>query len=245
MTLPSRGTAFEARQIARAARRAALATLDHEGGGPFASLVAAATAVDGAPVILISTLARHTRNIAGDARASLLFEAAPADGAEDALAGGRVTFTGRLAASDATGLRERFLARHPAGAGYAGFADFAFYRLDMDMVHYVGGFGRVRTMAGRDYLLDAGLAASFAGIEAEAVAHMNADHAETVRLYATALLGAADGAWRFAGCDPEGADLVRDGELRRLVFAGPVMTASGLRAELARLADEARVAARG
>lgn len=239
MAPTSSAPAFEARQIMRGARHAALATLDRDSGAPFASLVAASTTIDGAPGVLISTLARHTVNLARDARASLLFQSGPDEG-DDILAAGRVTVSGRLLATGDDDFRRRFLARHPASTDYAGFADFAFYLMEVEMAHYVGGFGRIRSLPAAEFLLDSAAARAIGQIEADAAAHMNADHPETVRLYATALLGAEKGDWRVAGCDPEGADLVCDNALRRLPFDQPVADTGGLREAFAALAAKAR-----
>lgn len=233
--------ASASRQIARAARKAALATLDSETGAPFASLVAVATGFDATPVTLISTLARHTRNIEGDPRASLLFEhveQAPEGG--DILTAGRVTVMGRLEKTDDAALQRRFLARHPASTDYASFADFSFYALKVESAHFVGGFGRIETFPAAAFLLGGGKAASLAEAEPEVIAHMNEEHHEAVELYATRLLGARKGAWRFVGFDREGADLMCEGTLRRLRFPKPVNDAKSLRAMLVSLADDAR-----
>ena len=241
MSAPNDNQASASRQIVRAARKAALATLDGETGAPFASLVAVATGFDGTPVTLISTLARHTKNIDRDPRASLLFEhaeRAPEGG--DILAAGRVTVIGRLEKTGDAQLRLRFLARHPESAEYASFADFSFYALRVESAHFVGGFGRIVTMPASTFLLANAETAGLAGAEADVIAHMNEDHLEAVGLYATRLLGAPKGAWQFAGFDPEGADLLCEGTLRRLVFPQPVYDAGALRATLARLADDAR-----
>lgn len=241
MSAPGKKQAFASRQIVRAARKAALATLDRQTGAPFASLIAVATGFDATPVTLISTLARHTANIDGDPRASLLFEHADRAGeGGDILAAGRVTVTGRLEKSDDAALRRRFLARHPASADYASFADFSFYALRVESAHFVGGFGRIVTMPAAAFLLDEAKAARLAAAEEGVIQHMNAEHHETVGLYAARLLGAPKGEWRFAGFDPEGADLLCEGVLRRLVFPEPVFDAGALRATLDGLADDAR-----
>ncbi|HSM19174.1 MAG TPA: DUF2470 domain-containing protein [Hyphomicrobiales bacterium] len=241
MSAPCRNQAHASRQIVRAARKAALATLDAETGAPFASLVAVATGIDGTPVTLISTLARHSKNIDREPRASLLFEHAEQglDGT-DPLAAGRVTVIGRLERSDDPELRRRFLARHPGSAEYAGFADFSVYALAVESAHFLAGFGRIATMPAAEFLLAGAALDDLAAAEPEVVAHMNEDHHEAVTLYATRLLGAPKGAWRFAGFDPEGADLLCDGMLRRLVFPEPVNDTGALRQTLVRLADDSR-----
>ncbi|MDP2622046.1 MAG: pyridoxamine 5'-phosphate oxidase family protein [Hyphomicrobiales bacterium] len=241
MSAPKQNEASASRQIVRASRKAALATLDGETGAPFASLVAVATGFDATPVTLMSTLARHTKNIDRDPRASLLFEQVePAPEGGDILAAGRVTVMGRLERSDDAELRRRFLARHPESAHYASFADFSFYALRVESAHFVGGFGRIETMPAATFLFAGAKAARLAGAEADVIAHMNEDHHEAVGLYATRLLGAAKGAWQFVGFDPEGADLLCEGAQRRLVFPDPVYDADALRKMLVQLADDAR-----
>lgn len=96
----------------------------------------------GRPLFLISGLAVHTRNLQADPRASLLV--ADPEAAADPLAAGRVTLLGRvtrLDAADVDEARALYLARHPAAAGWVDFGDFAFWRLEVDEVYMVGGFG--------------------------------------------------------------------------------------------------------
>ncbi len=101
---------------------------------------------------------------------------------------------------------------------FAGFADFGFYAIDVNGAHLVAGFGRIVDLAPADILLDLSGAETIVAAESEVVAHMNADHAEAMRLYATKLLGAPDGDWRCAGCDPEGLDLQNGRMALRLDF---------------------------
>lgn len=143
------GRAKTVRELLRRAPRASLATLT-EGGAPYASLVLVADDGAGAPLLLLSDLAEHTKNLKRDPRASLLVE--PAEVSGDPLAAARATFLGhveRVAGEDA---RARFVARHPSAAMYAGFADFGLYRLAVERVHLVGGFGRIHWISGADYL---------------------------------------------------------------------------------------------
>jgi putative heme iron utilization protein len=224
----------------RAVDRAALATLARPGtpesGAPYAALVLVALDHDASPLLLISTLAEHTKNLQADDRVALLFDGTA--GLAEPLTGPRVTLHGRAAPTDDPRLRARFLARHPGAALYAGFRDFAFWRVAPARAHIVAGFGRIHWIDA--VALDVADAAPLAAAEAEIVAHMNQDHAAAVQLYATRLLGRAGDGWVMTGVDPEGADLRRGGEVARLPFPAPVRDAEGARAALVRLVRQAR-----
>lgn len=226
------------RFLSRRALKGALATLDQTSGHPYASLVTIATEPDGTPLFLISRLALHTQNLARDARASLLIEASAASG--DPLAGGRATLIGSVRPTASPTARRRFLARHPEAEMYAGFADFSFFALDIERAHFVGGFGRIVDLAAADIRLDTVEVAALAEAEPDIVAHMNADHAAAVELYATALCAAASGPWRMTGIDAEGLDLMCGGVPLRLPFAKRIASAEEARQELVGLAAEAR-----
>lgn len=230
----------EARRVLRLAATGSLASLD-AAGAPFASLVTVATTAEGEPVLLLSDLALHTRNLARDPRASLLL-VAPGGEAGDPLAGARLSVSGHVVRDDAPAARRRLLARHGEAAGYAGFRDFAVYRLAVDGAHLVAGFGRIVALSPAELLLDCSGAADLLAAEESAVAHMNADHAEALRLYATRLLGAPDGDWRMTGADPEGIDLRAGPNRARLSFGTAVATAAALRDRLVDLARRARAA---
>jgi len=228
----------------RAADRATLATMmrndQPDAGAPYASLVLAALDHDASPLLLISTLADHTRNLAADPRASLLFDGTA--GRDEPLTGPRVSVQGRAQRTDDPRHRARFLARHPGAAMYAGFKDFAFYRLEATRAHLVAGFGRIHWIAPGDLLLDVRGSAPLAESEASIIEHMNADHADAVQLYASRLLGRGGRGWLMTGIDPEGADLRLGGMVARLPFERPVHDAESARAELVRLVKHARQA---
>lgn len=234
-------TAVLARSLARAALKGSLATLQKGSGHPYASLALTATDADGTPILLISRLALHTQNLSADARASLLIDATGTDA--DPMAGARITLIGAARPTASPTARRRFLARHPAAGGYADFPDFAFYELDIASAHFIGGFGRIVDLPRTDLI--AGLSDAQALIEHEAdiVSHMNADHADAVELYATRLLGAAPGAWRMTGIDPEGCDLVLGARALRLTFDARVTNGDEARRELVRLVGVARATA--
>ncbi len=228
-----------ARRVLRLAASGALATLNAK-GGPFASLVTVATTPAGAPILLLSRLAVHTQNLAREARASLLLTGAIGENG-DSLAAARLTLVGRInGPHDDPVLRQRFLARHAEAASYAGFTDFGFNLFDVEGGHLVAGFGRIAELTPDDILTDVSDAAELIAGEPSAIDHMNAEHAEALRLYATRSLGLADGDWRMTGADPDGIDL-RAGAMRgRLEFGERVTSAAGLRQTLADLAQTAR-----
>lgn len=237
---------FDARRLAktllRVTRAGALATLDRNTGHPFASLVNLATDVDGSALILVSRLSTHTANLEHDGRASILF-AAPGKG--DPLAHPRLTLVGTFLSvtqddPDEPRVRRRFLARHPKAELYAGFADFSFWRLRPVSGHLNGGFARAADLKPSDVMTDVSDADSLIEAEEEAVAHMNQDHAEAVRLYATRLLGAEAGQWRLTGLDPDGLDLALDDATLRLPFSERVANPQHLRKILVDLATRAR-----
>lgn len=231
-----------AKDLLRATRAGSLATLDRNTGHPFASLVNVATDADGAPIILVSRLSTHTANLEKDHRASVLLAST---GKGDPLAHPRLTLLGsfsELSREDPNEarVRRRFLARHPKSELYAGFADFSFWRLDVISAHLNGGFARAADLKAPDVLTDIGDAAGLIEAEDGAIAHMNEDHAEAVRLYATRLLGAPDGKWRLTGIDPDGLDLALADATVRLRFPERVTTAQALRTMVVDLAAKAR-----
>ncbi len=233
------GTAV--RRLMRRLTRVSLATLEAEGSAPYASLAMVALDHDASPLLLLSDLADHTKNLRADPRASLLF-----DGTADRavpLAGERASVQGRIERVGRDDrLLARYVARHPDAAAYASFGDFNLYRMRVERAHLVAGFGRIRWVPAKAVLHDASDAEDLADAEPGIVAHMNDDHADAILLYAERLLGRGDGqGWRMTGVDPEGADLRRDsgGEVARLSFDKPVRDAEGAKVELVRLVKRA------
>lgn len=227
------------RSLLARSRQGALATLMPQNGDPYCSLVAVASWPDGSPILLISRLAVHTKNILNDPRVSLMLdERAPGDPLE----GARIMLAGTAeeAQDDTELLKRRYLAAHPSAEEFAGFRDFSFFRIRPSGVHLVAGFGRIVDLAPRDFLTDLTGAEALLEAEPDIVAHMNADHADTMNLYAVKLLGAAEGTWRCTGCDPQGLDLQDDRRTLRLDFPQRIVTPAALRQALKALADRAR-----
>jgi len=143
-TKPQAAPAELVRKLLRDADRAALATSLPAAAyqaWPYASLVLMAAAKDGSPILFISDLSEHAKNIATDNRVSLLIDGTA--GLKDPLTGPRVSILGRAVRADQPDLKARFLARHAGAKIYAGFADFHVYRLEVTRAHFVAGFGRI------------------------------------------------------------------------------------------------------
>jgi putative heme iron utilization protein len=209
-------------------------------GDPYCSLVNVAANPDATPILLISRLAVHTKNVLADARVSLMLDERVAG---DPLEGARIMVAGQaqeLSGDAAKMARRRYLAAHPSAEGFADFKDFAFFRIVPSGLHLVAGFGRIIDLKPAQFLTEISDAADLLETEANAVAHMNEDHREAMNLYATKLLGAEAAEWRCTGCDPEGMDMQAEARTLRLEFPERVLTGAEMRKMLVRLAGEAR-----
>jgi heme iron utilization protein len=229
-----------ARSLLRRSRQGALATLMTGSGDPYCSLVNLASHPDGSPILLISRLAVHTRNILADARVSLMLDERAAG---DPLEGARIMLAGRAAeaGNDDLGiLRRRYLNAHPSAEAFADFKDFSFFRIQPTGTHLVAGFGRIVDLKPAQFLTPVDDALALLEGEQGAVEHVNADHRDAMNLYATRLLGAEAADWRCTGCDPEGIDMQAGGAVLRLDFPEHVTDPGELRKMLVKLADEAR-----
>lgn len=224
-----------ARFLLRTIRAGALATIDRDSGSPFATLVTVATDIDGSPLILVSALSAHSGNLDADPRASILLAAT---GKGDPLAHPRLTVVGRMERITDPRVRRRFLARHPKAALYADFPDFGFRRILIDRAHLNGGFARAAALGPDELLVQ--VTPEVAAVEADALAHMNQDHADSIALYATRLAGSPPGAWEATGLDPEGIDMAAGDLTARALFRNPVASRGELRQALVELAVEAR-----
>jgi putative heme iron utilization protein len=232
-----------ARSLLRRSRQGALATLTPGSGDPYCSLVNVASHPDGSPILLISRLALHTRNLLGDARLSLMLDER-AEG--DPLEGSRIMLAGlaeQASGEDVAILRRRYLNAHPSSEVFVNFKDFSFFRIRPTGAHLVAEFGRIVDLKPEQFLTDISDGASLLEAEQGVLDHMNADHHEAMNLYATKLLGAKSADWRCTGCDPEGIDLQAGSITLRLDFPRRIVTPAALRQMLKQFADQARAVA--
>ncbi|HMJ36940.1 MAG TPA: DUF2470 domain-containing protein [Baekduia sp.] len=240
--VPRRSTAEEARTLLAATNVATLATLSDD-GGPWGSMVTYAALPDGSPVLCVSQLAEHGRNLARDARASLVVvDPAPV---ADPLAAGRVTLAGaviRPAGEEHAAARAAYLAAVDSGRYYIDYTDFSLYVLRVERVRWVGGYGRMSSTDGADY---AAAQADPIGGARGAVDHLNADHADALLAMARSLGGYPDAtSARCTAADRYGLDLVVETERgtapARVGFAEPVADPASLRGATVELTRRAR-----
>jgi len=240
--IPTPTHAERARTLVARISTGTLCTLALEPEGyPYGSFVT--VAFDGGdPVFLISGLAEHTKNLERDPRASLLVAES---GSADPLANGRVTMIGPCTRveGDAASARAAFVAVHPSSSYYADFRDFAFWKLQVDHVRYIGGYGRMSWVSKTDWRAAEPdpLGPSAAGI----LAHMNADHADAMVLYCRAFSKATEiTAASMTGVDRYGFEMSAMTALGprpvRLAFGTPVSTPEEVRAALISMLKDAR-----
>lgn len=231
-----------ARTLIRTARYGAIAVLDPKDGAPYASRVAVATDVDGAPIILVSALSAHTTALVADPRCSLLV-GEPAKG--DPLAYPRISVSCRAVrlergTPDHARAQRRYLNRNPKGKLYADFPDFSFFRLEPQGASLNGGFGKAYLLERADLLVEGVATEELAEREQGAVDHMNEDHTDAIAVYARQFAKASGSGWVITGLDPDGIDIASGDDVRRIFFPTPLAAATDLRQALVDLAKAGR-----
>jgi putative heme iron utilization protein len=240
---PRRTPAEEARSLVHLTNVATLAT-HSEDGYPWASLIAYGSLADGSPVLFVSRLAEHARNLERDPRASLVV--ADPQPRPDVLASGRVTLAGMAERPDAAvagAAADAYVAAVPSAKVYSDFRDFSLWVLRVERVRWVGGYGRMASTDADSYT--AAEPDPTASAAARAVAHLNDDHADALLSIAQALGGYPDAtAANCSGIDRYGLDLVletpRGAGETRVAFAERVDAPDGLRGATVELARRSR-----
>jgi putative heme iron utilization protein len=236
--------AEEARTLVAQTFVGSLATLTAD-GDPWASLGTFGLLDDGSPVLCLSHLAEHGRNLAGDPRVSIVI--GQVDGPSDPLAAARVTLAGRAERPADPALLEAARAAHlagvPAARMYIDFSDFSLWVLRVERVRWVGGYGRMDSASGEDYAAATPDQVTIGA--ASAVTHLNEDHADALVAIAQALAGYPDAtAARCTGLDRRGIDLTvhtpRGTAPARVAFPAALGESAELRAATVALTRRAR-----
>jgi len=224
-----------ARALVRQCDKAVLSTTQADGTGwPYGSLVMTACDYEGRPILLLSDLAEHTKNLKQNARVSLLFDGT--DGLDDRLTGARVTVMGRAVVTKKPEDRARYLARHPSSVAYENFADFNFYSIDVTRAHQVAGFGQIDWMPAATFLYGPFPSARFGMTEAEAIEKLNKEHIDLGSRFGHVSDALSGEGWSFTGIDPEGCDVRVGGRVARILFKEPVTDFPSIRDALNELA---------
>ena len=242
--VPEPTFAERARTLAYRGRTGTLATVSRRHAGhPFASVMPYALDADGRPLFLISAMAMHTQNLEVDRRASLLIT--QPDWSGDPLAAGRLTLMGdglKVGGPEANHARAAYLARHPRAGYWVDFDDFAFWRLELVDVYFVGGFAAMDWVTASDYATARPdpLADAAPGI----VEHMNRDHGDALVVYARHYAGETADEATMVTIDRLGFKLrLRQGDRLtsvRIGFPGEVTTADRSREVLIEMLRRAR-----
>jgi putative heme iron utilization protein len=197
-------------------------------GYPFGSVTPYCTDRSCRPIVYISHIAQHTKNIVADSRVSLTIVEKSAS--DDVQAQGRVTCIANaheVPAGDVTDIRDRYFRYFPSARQYERAHGFAFFRLELVRVRFIGGFGQIFWVEPSEFMTVNPFSPA---AETKIIQHMNKDHAESLSRYV------GGGAVEMAGIDAEGFDVLQAGRKIRLSFAMPVATMEEARQALVEMA---------
>jgi putative heme iron utilization protein len=194
----------------------------------------------GRPIFFISSMAMHTQNLQQDARASLLITQPDVTG--DPLGAARLTLLGAVTEAPAAEVRDLYLSRHENAKYWQDYADFAYYRLEVSGVYFIGGFGVMGWISAEDY--GSALPDPLADVAPGIIQHMNKDHAEALLLIARRIAGEAVDEAAMTAVDRLGFHLrLRSGNRihgRRVPFLREVRSGDATRVVLTEMVRQAR-----
>ncbi len=230
---------LEARHFLRSTRAGILSTHSVKFEGyPFGSVTPFVLDHQCQPVILISTIAEHTKNITNNPKVSLLVFV----GTEDLQASARLTLLGVAEAinhNEDPDLRARYLRYHPQASGYFDMHDFGFYRIRIQTARYIAGFGKMGWSSGDDLMTNIPTQIALASQEAHILAHMNADHADSLIAYCKHVHGVSASHATMIGIDCDGFDITatvsEQSITLRFLFESPIHDAQSARTALVSL----------
>jgi putative heme iron utilization protein len=239
--------ATEARQFLRSTQHGILSTHSIKFAGyPFGSVTPFILGHDGHPIILISTIAEHTKNIIANPKVSLLVFAK----GDDLQANARLTLIGEAESigKDDTNLMARYSRYFPESVGYFAMHDFSFYRININQARYIAGFGKMGWVAGSDMNIQPETT-NIAALEADMVNHMNQDHADSLVQYCQHFHNITPERALLIGIDSDGFDVeavlsnhdkVDDIKMLRFSFESPIFDTSSARAAFVAMSKQVR-----
>ncbi len=239
--------ALEARQFLRSTHRAILSTHSAKFDGyPFGSVAPFVLDHSCQPVILISDIAEHTKNIIANPKVSLVVFA----GDEDLQANARLTLIGNAVKinKDDVNLRARYLRYLPQAASYFDMHDFSFYRIEIMHLRYIAGFGKMGWLTRQDIFGNDTIDYQFlADQEKSMIEHMNTDHADSLIAYCQHFHGLNTNNAKILGIDSEGFDVSTEEvsstaqpRILRFNFEQPIQDAQSARAAFVNMSKAAK-----
>ncbi|HVC49224.1 MAG TPA: DUF2470 domain-containing protein [Burkholderiales bacterium] len=223
----------QARRLARSQGSGLLSTLSQKlGGYPFGSAVNLIMDTDLSPVFFISTLAEHTRNLLSDPRASLTL----IEPSEDVQAHARLTLIGQASCmKEDRALRARYLNYFPDAHEYSDMHDFSFWKLNVEHVRFIGGFGSIHWIKAAEYTPPT---CELDRMQSAIISHMNKDHHLALVHYCQQIHRVTPSNAEMIGIDEDGFDLLADGKKLRFDFPVPIHTAQAARDVLMSMARD-------
>jgi hypothetical protein len=219
-----------ARKLLESERHGVLCTISREmPGWPFGSIAPYAISNSGDPILLISEIAEHTRNLRADSRSSLLI--ADSDAAEDPQAAARITLIGHsreVEAEDLDEVRSCYFERFPKSKIYLDVHDFSFFVIRIERARFIGGFGAIYWLDPTEIFPQRRAADPLAPFANDICHHMNTDHPEALVLFCRAFAHRETNTARMTGVDSDGFNLEiksgNGGDTVRIPFPHPVVT---------------------
>jgi putative heme iron utilization protein len=200
-------------------------------GYPFGSVTPYCADSEGRPIIYISTIAQHTKNILANPKVSLTVVEAALE-SDDVQARGRLTCIGdarQLTADDAKAAGERYFRYFPSAQQFENTHDFEFFCVDLVRIRYIGGFGRIYWVEAQEFIRKNPFSRAQ---ELRIIQHMNQDHRDALKGYVGAEAV-------MVGIDGEGFDLRMAEAKRRIPFDTPVNNMEEAREALIAMARRA------
>ena len=210
---------------------------------PYSTFTMVAFDYDGSPLLLLSDLSEHTKNLKKNKLTSILFNEEQlfrkyfplyknkmkfSQNYQDPMSRPRITVIGEISKDTRRSSRIRFLNRHPASNLYAGFNDMNIYKLKMISGHLIGGFAQVKWFSKNELICKSNN--SFLENEEMIMKHMNQEHQESINLYAKSFLGyRGKSNWCITGIDPEGFDMRLLNRVMRINFNESLVDTNKLR----------------
>ena len=228
------------RGFLRARRYGVLATMSLElPGHPFGSITPYVVTHEGRVILLVSAIAQHTKNMIADPKVSILVADETSD---DKQAAGRVTVVGEARRVDdaVEAVGARYLRCFPSHRDYDQAHDFLYVQIDPVRIRFIGGFGEIHWIERDEWILQApGWAADEHGI----IEHMNSDHQDALNAMCRRFLELDGSDASMINLDADGFHVKTSAGVHYIPFETACDTSQEVRAEMVRLAHEAKAAA--